>query len=102
VIVSDQVFLSLQAVLPSASGGDRPSRDAFLRLVLFPVRDYFAEHWDDGLLLANPRHPSVRTLIGHHELVPAYEVTGCELPDGTVELIGVSIDFEGLPGPGAG
>jgi hypothetical protein len=99
VIVSDQIFLTLEAMLPAGRGGDRPSRDDFVRLVLFPARDYFAAHWDDGRLLSNPRQPSVRTLIATGELVPAYSVTGRELPDGSIELIGISIDFEGLPDP---
>lgn len=99
VIVSDQIFLTLEAMLPAGRGGDRPSRDDFVRLVLFPARDYFAEHWDDGHLLPNPRQPSVRTLIARGELVPAYSVTGSELPDGSIELIGISLDFEGLPDP---
>jgi hypothetical protein len=101
VVVSDRVFLILQALLPTARGGDRPARDDFVRLVVFPVRDYFAEHWDDpsSRLVSNPDHPSVRTLIGAGELVPMYEIIGRELADGTIELISVNLDFEGLIDP---
>jgi hypothetical protein len=100
VIVSDQIFMSLQALLPTARGGDRPAGDDFVRLVLFPIRDHFAEHWDDGKgLLHNPEHSWVRTLITQGELVPMISVTRSELPDGTIELVDISIDFEGLVDP---
>jgi hypothetical protein len=68
-------------------------------LILFPARDYFAERWDGGMLLSSDRHPTVRTLIATHELVPMYEISGRELPDGTIELYRVSLDFEGLTDP---
>jgi hypothetical protein len=31
--------------------------------------------------------------------VPYYELVGQELSDGTIEPVGISIDFEGLPEP---
>lgn len=99
VVVSDQVFLTLSSLLPSERGGDRPARDDFIRLELFPIRDYFAEHWDDGHLLANPQYPSVRTHIAVGELVPTVSVTGHELPDGVIELVDIMIDFDGPPEP---
>lgn len=43
----------------------------------------------------------MRTMLhvaGRH--VPAYDIVAQELPDGTIEMIGISIDFEGLPDPG--
>ena len=84
VVVSSQLFTILDSLLPAARGGDRPSRDDFIRLVLLPVRDYFAEHWDDGTLLPNPPSPPYRTLISSGELVPSYAVTGRILPDETM------------------
>ena len=86
VVVSDSVLFALESLLPIGRGGDRPSRDDFIRLILFPASDYFAEHWDGGKLLPSERHPTVRTLIATHELVPLYEISGRELPDGTIEL----------------
>ena len=61
VIVSSQLFMTLDSLLPASRGGDRPSRDDFIRLELLPARDYFADHWDDGTLLSNPAYPAYRT-----------------------------------------
>ncbi len=94
VVVTRQLFEILDSLLPASRGGDRPSRDDFIRLELLPARDYFADHWDDGTLLPNPAHPAYKTLIAAGELAPAFTITGRLLPDGTIELIDVSIDFE--------
>jgi hypothetical protein len=101
VEVSDQVFWALEAIFSVASE-DRPTQSEFTSHELFPARDYFAEHWDDaaGRLVTLGTSPMRKMLhvAGRH--VHAYDVVAQELPDGTIEMIGISIDFEGLPDPG--
>ena len=46
VEVSDQVFWTLEAIF-SVSADTRPAQSEFTSHELFPVRDYFAEHWDN-------------------------------------------------------
>lgn len=60
VVVSSQLFMILDSLLPAARGGDRPSRDDFIRLELLPARDYVADNWETGTLLPNPRTPPTR------------------------------------------
>ncbi len=101
VLISDQLLWTLDSLFPVNRGGDRPSRNDFERHELWGARDYFAEHWDDpdSVLLPDPDIATQKTLISRGRHVPYYQIVGQELSDGTIELVGISIDFEGLAEP---
>jgi hypothetical protein len=97
VVVSERLMLVLGSLLPAGAGGDRPSLTQFVREELVDIVTYFQEHWDDGLLLPNRGYPELRTLIAAGRLVSSYSVLGRELKDGSIDLMHITIDFEGLP-----
>jgi hypothetical protein len=101
VVISEQLYFTLDALLPSRSGGDRPTRNQFEHLELVSAHQIFVEHWDDGTaLLADPYDPRTRVLVVAGHMVPMYAIRGRLLTDGeTVELYDITIDFEGLPEP---
>jgi hypothetical protein len=100
VLIGDRLLWTLDSLFPANRGGDRASRNDFERHELWSARDYFASI---GTTQAPypPRSDisTQKTLISRGRHVPCYQVVGQELRDGTIELVGISIDFEGLNEP---
>lgn len=96
VFPGEQFILDLNSSLPSVPGGDRPTVGQFTRLDLPDLLVDIGELWEAIPQLGTP---GFRRLIKRYRLVWAYQVVACEHRDGSIELTGISFDFEGLIAP---
>jgi hypothetical protein len=90
-------FLHQIADLFPVERDHRPSRDDFLAYMLLRIHDTFADHWDT--LPTTSVGPEFRRLITIGYVVPMVSVVGQLRPDGSVVLVSLAVDFEGLPDP---
>ena len=93
VRITEDFWVGLELALPA---GKEVSWHAFASVDLPDVVERFAVEWDTLLPLINGRS-DYRILIGTGRLVAAYSVEAQLAPDGTVELVTVTVDVNGLP-----
>jgi hypothetical protein len=95
VDISEGVYREVEALFPIERTAPRPSRADFLAADLLAIVEVFADHWDQ--LPASGAGPEFRRLITVGRLVPMVSVLGRLRPDGSVEVMDLAVDFEGLP-----
>ena len=89
----EDFWISLDLALPS---GREPSWHAFATYDLPRAVERFATEWDTLPALI-PGRPDYRLLIGNGTVVAVYAVEAQLAPDGTVELVNITVHTTGLP-----
>ena len=89
-----EFFDQLDVLLPIENGyiNDRPTRNEFLAAVIHIVLEQFRDHWDE--LFPLQTNDDYRSFVSTGYVVPAYQVQGSLLADGTVLIGRVVIDFD--------
>jgi hypothetical protein len=98
VRVSPSFFDALDAQLPADRGATASAND-FAAFDVLEIVEVFATRWDE--LQRHPRDKSgqLRIYAASSRLVAHYAVAGLGTADGSVDLLDITIDVEGLPDP---
>lgn len=94
VVVTEDVFYAVDAVLPRTPSRGLPSRAQFISADLLEAIERFAVGWDDLPALI-PGRDDYRVLISRGRLVYAFVVEGQLADDGTIELVSLELDLTG-------
>src|SRR3954447_5400696 len=101
VVVTDEVFYTIDAALPPAPRRGVPSRAQFIGADLLDALERFATSWDELPRLIVGRD-DYRVLISRGRLVYAFVVDGQLADDGTIELVSIELDVTGPAANGPG
>lgn len=93
VRTTEDFWVSLDLALPS---GSEPSWHAFAAYDLPRAVERFATEWETLPALI-PGRPEYRLLIGNGTVVAVYAIEAQLAPEGTVELVSITVHTTGLP-----